>query len=237
MAFGSFFQRAVLKISNALSQLQERLGHRFERPELLIEATTHASFGGSNASDNQRFEFLGDRVLGLAISDIILNQFPDHDEGALAPIFNALVRKEACTEVAKDLEIGDALQMGRSEMLSGGRKKDAILGDAMEAVLAAVYIDAGFSKAKTLIEKHWARLLENVETHESRDAKTLLQEWAQARAMPPPKYTELERKGPDHALEFLIEALLENGEAAQAWASSKRAAQQEAAKILLKRLT
>lgn len=142
-----------MKLSRAMAEVAGRLGHDFARPDLLIEAMTHPSMMGDR--DNQRLEFLGDRVLGLVIAEALLAQDPEADEGRLAPRLNALVRKEACAEVATALDLGAALRMGRSEMLSGGRRKTALLGDAMEAVIAAVYLDAGFETARAIVLRHW----------------------------------------------------------------------------------
>ena len=136
-----------MKLSAEVLQFCDRLGHRFARPELLIEALTHPSVSSSTRADNQRLEFLGDRVLGLAMAETLFKGDRDAAEGKLAPRFNALVRKETCAEVASELGLGDVLRLGRSEMLSGGRRKQALLGDGMEAVIAAVYLDAGFEKA------------------------------------------------------------------------------------------
>jgi ribonuclease-3 len=210
-----------------------RIGHPFARPALLIEALTHPSTAAG--ADNQRLEFLGDRVLGLVIAEALLADDPEAEEGRLAPRLNALVRKETCAEVAAGLDLGAALRMGRSEALSGGRRKTALLGDAMEAVIAAVYLDGGLDAARALILRHWGDRIAAAETN-ARDAKTALQEWAQARGLRPPVYHDLAREGPDHAPVFSVEARLDDGRAARARAASKRAAQQRAADALLARL-
>ncbi len=221
-----------MKLSADLQALCTRLGHRFERPELLLRAVTHSSRAGANRQDNQRLEFLGDRVLGLVMAEALLAEDKAATEGQLAPRFNALVRKEACADVAREIELGDSLKLGRSEMMSGGRRKQALLGDAMEAVIAAVYLDAGFDAAKSLVLRLWGDRIGTVK-EDARDAKTALQEWAQARAMPPPSYVELSREGPDHAPVFVIEVRLEDGQTATAKAGSKRQAEQAAARTLL----
>lgn len=212
-----------------------RLGHQFKRLDLLIEATTHSSLSSPTRSDNQRLEFLGDRVLGLVIAEALSERDLQADEGQLAPRFNALVRKETCADIAISIDLGAALKLGRSEMLSGGRKKIAILGDGMEAVIAAVYQDAGFDAAKQLILRLWKERIETAD-EDARDPKTTLQEWAQAQKMPPPKYVEITRSGPDHAPVFEIEAQLDNGMAQRASAASKRNAQQLAAAKLLEKI-
>ena len=236
MAVGSLFRGPQLKLSGELIALCKRLGHDFAQPDLLIQAITHPSFGGQGRN-NQRLEFLGDRVLGLVMANALFDRLDDASEGTLAPQFNALVRKEACAEIARALDLGPCLRMGRSEMQSGGRRKDAILADAMEAIIAALYLDAGFATAQKIVLGLWSDLLDRAEHVDARDAKTLLQEWAQARAMQPPTYLEISRSGPDHAPIFEIEAKLENGATARAHAASKRQAQQMAAKELLERFT
>lgn len=224
-----------MKLSSELKALEDRLGHRFDAPELLVRAVTHSSMSSPTRQDNQRLEFLGDRVLGLVMAEAILAADTSATEGQLAPRFNALVRKETCADVARDIDLGAALKLGRSEMLSGGRRKLALLGDAMEAVIAAVYQDAGFDAAKSLILRLWGDRVHKVEA-DARDAKTSLQEWAQARRLSPPKYELVTRAGPDHAPVFTIKAVLDNGETEEATAGSKRQAEQAAAKALLTRL-
>lgn len=182
--------------------------------------------------DNQRQEFLGDRVLGLVMAEALLEADPSANEGQLAPRFNALVRKEACADVARQIDIGAVLKLGRSEMKSGGRRKDALLADAMEAVIAAVHQDAGFETARELIVRLWGDRIFNV-ADDARDAKTALQEWAQGRGEPPPAYVEVDRSGPDHQPIFTIEVRLLSGASAKATAGSKRHAEQAAAKALL----
>ena len=224
-----------MKLSADLAAFQNRLGHMFATPELLVRAVTHASMSSATRDDNQRLEFLGDRVLGLVMAEALLEHDPAATEGQLAPRFNALVRKETCADVAREIDIGAVLKLGRSEMLSGGRRKQALLGDAMEAVIAAVYRDAGFDAAKAVVLRLWGDRITTVE-HDARDAKTALQEWAQARGLPPPSYVETARSGPDHAPQFTIEARLQNGARADATAGSKRQAEQTAAAALLGKL-
>lgn len=224
-----------MKLSADLKAFEARIGHRFARPELLVRALTHGSVSSPTRADNQRLEFLGDRVLGLVMAEALLLDDKGATEGQLAPRFNALVRKEACAEVAREVDLGAVLKLGRSEMLSGGRRKQALLGDGMEAVIAAVYRDGGFEAAREMILRLWGKRIQSVE-EDARDAKTALQEWAQARRLAPPKYIEVKRSGPDHAPVFTIAARLDNGEAAEATAGSKRQAEQAAAKALLDRL-
>jgi ribonuclease-3 len=221
-----------MKLSGELKAFQTRLGHEFSDPALLLRAVTHSSMSSPTRDDNQRLEFLGDRVLGLVMAEALLEHDRAASEGLLAPRFNALVRKETCAEVAREIDIGAVLKLGRSEMLSGGRRKLALLGDAMEAVIAAVYRDAGFEAARALVLRLWGDRITSVK-EDARDAKSALQEWAQARGLEPPEYLETALSGPDHAPRFTIEARLSSGEAKQATAGSKRQAEQSAAKALL----
>src|SRR6056297_2281402 len=235
MARGSVLREAGVKLSRDMAAFQARLGHEFSDPALLVRALTHSSMSSPNRDDNQRLEFLGDRVLGLVMAEALLEHDKAAAEGKLAPRYNALVRKEACADVAREIDLGAVLKLGRSEMLSGGRRKLALLGDAMEAVIAAVYRDAGFDVAKAVVLRLWGSRIDKVKD-DARDAKTALQEWAQARGLPPPAYVETARTGPDHAPQFTIEARLENGTRETAQAGSKRQAEQAAAKALLARL-
>ena len=224
-----------VKISADLRAFEARIGLAFRNPDLLLRAITHASISSATRPDNQRLEFLGDRVLGLVMAEALLAADPGASEGQLAPRFNALVRKETCAEVARDIGLGNVLKLGRSEMLSGGRRKEALLGDAVEALIAAVYQDAGFDAAKALILRLWGSRITAVE-HDARDPKTSLQEWAQARSMPPPAYVEQARTGPDHQPVFTVQVRLENGQTETAKAGSKRVAEQVAARALLTRM-
>lgn len=224
-----------MRLSADLVEFQDRLGHKFRQPALLLRAVTHASISSPTRPDNQRLEFLGDRVLGLVMAEALLGADQQATEGQLAPRFNALVRKETCAEVARDIGLGEVLKLGRSEMMSGGRRKEALLGDAMEAVIAAVHQDGGFEAARQLVLRLWGDRIGTV-APDARDAKTALQEWAQARAMQPPAYTLTGRDGPDHQPRFTVEVRLDNGAAETASAGSKRAAEQMAAGTLLARM-
>ncbi|NHF74364.1 ribonuclease III [Paracoccus xiamenensis] len=225
-----------MKIGADLQAFMSRLGHDFAHPELLLRALTHGSVASPTRPDNQRLEFLGDRVLGLTIAEALFRADKTASEGQLAPRYNALVRGETCAEIAREIGLGDVLKLGRSEMMSGGRRKEALLADAMEAVLAAIYLDAGFEVAQKVVLRLWAARLDNVE-EDARDAKTALQEWAQAKGMTPPKYEVTGRDGPDHAPEFQITVTLDNGHHATARGKgTKRSIEQAAAAALLKDL-
>ncbi len=220
----------------ALAALAERLGHRFADRGLLEEALTHPSAASPARPDNQRLEFLGDRVLGLAVAEALVAAYPEEAEGGLAPRLNALVRRETLAEIAGEIGLGAHLRLGRSESLSGGRRKAAILADAMEAVIAAIYLDGGFSAARDAVLRLWGRRILSGAAPPL-DAKTRLQEWAQARGLGPPGYRLVARTGPDHAPAFTVAAELASGEAAEGRAPSKKQAEQAAAAALLARVT
>lgn len=222
-----------MKLSATLRELSGRLGHEFRDPSLLVQALTHGSRGGEG--DNQRLEFLGDRVLGLVVAEALLEADPQADEGRIAPRFNALVRRETCAEVARGIDLGAGLKLGRSEMIGGGRKKEALLADAMEAVIAAVYLDGGLDAARAVILNLWRDRIAQA-PEDARDAKSALQECAQARGLTPPDYLLIGREGPDHQPRFVIEARLSTGEAQRAEGATKRAAEHAAAAALLGRL-
>lgn len=227
--------RGPTRVAAELAAFADRIGHDFRRPELLARAVTHASFSSPTRPSNERLEFLGDRVLGLSIATALFNEDERAAEGQLAPRLNALVRQETCAEVAREIGLGEVMKLGRSEMLSGGRRKEALLGDAMEAVIAAVYLDAGFDAARDLVLRLWGSRIAAARA-QGRDPKSALQEWAQARGLPPPDYVQTDRTGPDHQPVFTIEARLATGESASAAAAGKRQAEQAAARALLARM-
>jgi ribonuclease-3 len=217
--------------------LCERIGYRFSDHTYLERALTHSSFADGDARksfDNERLEFLGDRVLGVVVAELLFNEFPTSSEGQLAPRFNALVRKEACADVARELDLGTFMRMSAGEDQAGGRGKDAILGDCCEALIAAIYLDGGFEAARRFVRAFWTPRLSLVEEL-PRDAKTILQEWLQGRGLRPPRYLLVDRTGPDHAPEFTIAIEIDGLAPVQAKAGSKRAAEQLAAEMLLTR--
>lgn len=224
-----------MKLSRELADFCDRIGHRFAKPDLLIQAITHASMSSGVRGHNQRLEFVGDRVLNLVIAEALFQDDPTASEGTLAPRYNALVRKETCAEIARAIDLGAVLKLGRSEMQSGGRRKDALLGDATEAVIAAIYFDAGLEAARAFVLTHWGARIKAADSHVS-NSKSELQEWAQGRAMATPIYSEVSREGPPHAPQFVIEVALQDGRSAQARAGSKRAAEQAAAAALFQKV-
>jgi ribonuclease III len=215
-----------------LAALFARLG-RPVATDLIETALTHPSAASPARPDYQRLEFLGDRVLNLLIAEALAARFPDEDEGRLAPRLNALVRKETCAEVAAEVGLGEHLRMERSEARAGGRRRMTILGDAMEAVIAAVYLDGGLDAARETVLRFWTPRIAAQGATAPAEPKSALQEWAAARGMPPPDYAEVARSGPPHALRFTIEARLSDGRSARAEAGSKREAEKAAAATLL----
>ena len=220
---------------------EARLGYQFTDRALLKRALTHSSVRTaakkSGDHDNERLEFLGDRVLGLSIAELLTETYPGANEGELARIFNHLVRGETCAEVARTLALGEQLILSESEAGSGGREKVTILADACEAVLAAVFLEAGFDAARKVVRLHWSKRLATL-PDEPADAKSALQEWAQGQGFDLPKYKELSRDGPDHAPHFTTEVRVGGRKAplartAQGTGASKRAAEQSAATALL----
>lgn len=217
-----------------LNALQDRIGYAFGDVALLREAMTHGSVldGDRKRRSYDRLEFLGDRVLGLIVSERLLREHEDEEEGELAPRFNALVNRQACARAARAADLGAAVSLSASEESSGGRKKEAILADLCESVIAALYLDGGMEAARAFITQFWGDAFDDVK-NAPRDAKTVLQEWAAARRVGL-AYVELERSGPEHAPHFLIEARLDGYAPARGEGGSKRDAQRAAAAAFLK---
>lgn len=217
--------------------LEKRLGYKFKSEPFLECALTHASVrGGKTArTDNERLEFVGDRVLGLAIAGFLNETFPEAREGELARRYNSLVRGETCARIGRDLQLGPRLVLSDAEATSGGRDKDTILADAVEAVLGAIYVESGFDTARDVVLKLWAPLLKEQRPQMGADAKTALQEWAQGRGLALPQYSVVSREGPDHAPLFTAEVRIRSLEPERGEGASKRLAEQAAAARLLER--
>jgi ribonuclease-3 len=222
---------------NDLSVLEERLGYRFRKIALLEEALTHNSavVGRSRKSDYQRLEFLGDRVLALAIAEMLFQTFPNDSEGDLARKHAALVRNEAWVEIAILLGVGNHLFLGLSEENSEGRHKQTILGDACEAIFGAIYLDSDYATVFAVIDRMWRPMMMKAPAKGARDAKTILQEWAQARGMPAPVYREVDRSGPAHKPQFRIVLELPGMIPVEGVGPSKRDAERAAASVMLAR--
>ena len=222
----------------ATSELEARLGHVFADATLVERALTHLSAPetaqAGRVQSYQRLEFLGDRVLGLVVSEMLYEAFPDASEGELSVRFARLVRRETCAEVAEAWDVGPHVVMGAGEARGGGRKKAAILGDVCEALIGAVFLDGEFDAARALVRRFWDSLM-RLDAVAVQDAKTAVQEWAQARALPTPRYTEVERSGPAHLPRFVMQVELEGFDPERGEATSKRAAEQAAARSFLDR--
>jgi len=220
-----------------LAGLAEALGHRFAKPELLAEAMTHPSLTERGAAGHgyERLEFLGDRVLGLVVAEWLLERFPDEPEGSLAKRHTALVQADALAGVAEEIGLGHWLRLSPGEQGGGGRTKPAILADACEAAIGALFLDGGLDAARAFIRRRWTGRIDAA-TAPPQDPKTGLQEWALARGLPLPTYETLSREGPDHSPVFHVRVTVRGQEPAAASGTSKRTAEKAAAAILLKRL-
>lgn len=216
--------------------LEKQIGYVFANHTHLDRALTHSSAVASpkHQADEiyQRHEFLGDRVLALTVADMLLEAFPKADEGELARRLNGLVRNETCASVALEIGVGPYIRLGEGEAHAGGRKKEAILGDVCEALIGAIYLDAGFDEARSFVIRFWKKRMLDW-SGPLRDAKTTLQEWVQGNKLPPPTYRTVERTGPDHAPHFTLKVEVPTMEPTFGKGSSKRAAEQDAARAML----
>jgi ribonuclease-3 len=220
----------------ALQQFFKRLGFVFKDRSLVELALTHASARPSLKpnEDNERLEFLGDRVLGLAVAELLTESFPQASEGELARRYNQLVRAETCAEVAQKWELGTLIVMSGGEAESGGRGKKTILANACEAVLGAIFIEGGYQAARDVVYRFWASELSGLDLAVP-DAKSILQEWAQGRKLPLPRYVEIAREGPDHKPRFTAEVQIDGVAPERGHGDNKRAAEQAAALAMLLR--
>ena len=216
--------------------LEARIGYTFKDRSLIDRALTHASYGDGRKGIRtfERLEFLGDRVLGLMTAEALFRLFDNANEGALAPRLNSLVRKETCADVAREVDLGAALKMGRSEDRGGGRNKTSILGDACEALIAAIYLDGGRPSVQAFYERFWGPRIEALKA-KPRDAKSALQEWAAKTGRGVPRYQLTERSGPDHRPVFTVEVTVTPLDPAVGEGGSKQAAERAAATALLER--
>jgi len=215
-----------------MSDFRQALGHEFRDPALLAEALTHRSHGHRH---NERLEFLGDALLNHAVTEALYRALPQAREGELTRIRAELVREATLAAVARELNLGDALQLGPGELKSGGYRRDSILADALEAVIAAVYLDAGWDACRALVQRWFAARLGAVqEVPVEKDAKTRLQEWLQGRGHALPEYELLGSSGSEHEKTFEVRcgvpALALYGEGT---GNSRRAAETAAAQALL----
>lgn len=221
-----------------LKAAQDAIGYKFKDTKLLVRALTHPSaVGGGDAvrDSNQRLEFLGDRVLNLVIAERLMERRKMESEGDLAPRLNRLVKKGACADAVRHLELQEFILLSDGEEAAGGRKRESTLGDACEAIIGAIFKDGGLSPARKFIEKAWAPQFASTPA-ETKDPKTLLQEWAQGQGLPLPDYDVLSRSGPDHEPIYEIEAKVDGRGSAVATGPSKREAERSAAALLLQSL-
>lgn len=215
--------------------LQQRLDHHFRRPDLLLRALTHRSFG---AEHNERLEFLGDAVLNLAVSRLLFDRFGGSDEGDLTRVRAHLVREDSLHRLALALRLPEVLRLSEGEARGGGAQRASILADAMEAVIGAVYLDGGADAAHALVARLFGEIIASAGVESWRkDAKTELQEWLQARKLAVPTYRIVATRGQAHAQTFEVEASVPALErSARGEGKSRRAAEQEAAQALLDQL-
>ncbi|GAC1332581.1 MAG: ribonuclease III [Beijerinckiaceae bacterium] len=213
--------------------LESAIGYSFADATLLEQALTHATATRPKAPANyQRLEFLGDRVLGLAVAEMLFEAFPKANEGELSRRLSDLVRRETCAEVAREWGAVGHIRLGGSEASSGGASRGAILADVCEALIGAAFLDGGFAAAQALVRRGFGDRM-RATPRPVADPKTALQEWAQARGLPPPSYREEARSGPDHAPLFTIRVEVGGFAGIAADAGSKRAAEQSAAEAFL----
>lgn len=232
-------------MSADLAGLERSLGHTFHDRELLGRALTHKSrayekAGVGGSTDNERLEFLGDAILGFAVSECLVRRFVAYPEGRLSKLKARLVSAAHLHEVAQSLQLGDYLLLGRGEELSGGRTKKALLSDALEALIAALYLDAGLQAACRFINTYVIEPydpLEEMETTASTDHKSALQEVAQSLQLPPPRYTVVAEEGPEHTKTFTVEVRMGKDWISQAQGLSKKSAGQKAAQQILAQLS
>lgn len=215
--------------------LCKKLGYSFSKTELLAQALTHRSAAKNH---NERLEFLGDAVLGMVIADALYKRFPDVPEGKLTRMRSSLVKGETLAELATELAVGDLLKLGPGELKSGGHRRSSILADTMEAILGAIYLEAGIQSAETVILSLWNKRLKtlNPDAH-SKDSKTRLQEFLQSRKLPLPVYEVVSITGKDHAQTFEVSCAVKNlKDTVTGIGNSRRKAEQEAARMTLEKL-
>ena len=216
-------------------EISKLLDYQFKNNRLLEEALTHASARKSSKVNNERLEFLGDRVLGLVIAEELLRKNPNSTEGEVATYYNSLVKKETCAFIAKEIGLENLLTLGKSVKRTNDRQKDKILGNAIEALIGAIFLDAGFDTSKQLVLKVWRKRIDIVRDIEAH-AKTALQELLQSNGQEPPTYKQISRTGPDHDPDFCVEVVLGSGLKAIGNGSTKRMAETKAAEQILEKI-
>lgn len=218
-------------MTEALDRLQTRLGYRFVDIELLNDALRHRSAGSKH---NERLEFLGDSLLNMATAEMLYRQYPTSAEGDLSSMRSLLVRQSALAAIARSLDLGQVIELGPSASQSGGHDRDSILSDAVEAILAAIYLDGGWDDCRHTTERLLASLDLDMDLSRARDAKSLLQEWLQSRGLPLPDYQTIEVSGPGHSRIYRVQCVLDSvGKRGEGVGNSRRTAEQEAAASVL----
>ena len=231
-AFRPDFQRRPVSEQSRLAAAARVLDHDFARKDLLVEALTHSSVKAGQRCF-ERLEFLGDRVLGLVVADMLLEAFPNEEEGPLAKRFAALVSRKSLAGIADRLDIGELVHLSKGEADSGGRENPSLLADALEALLGALYLDAGLAPADVFIRRHWGDRMMAADSPPE-DSKTRLQEWAQAAGHALPAYTTTGEEGSAHDPVFEVEVSVANHPPARGQGGSKRVAEQAAAGAMLR---
>ena len=222
-----------------LADFEKRIGYTFRERDLLTRAITHKSYSHEarheNARHNETFEFLGDSVLGFVIGDVLFRHFPELDEGALSKMKAYLVSATSLAEKARAFDMGEVILLGVGEEKTGGRKKDSLLANLFEAMIAAIYLDGGIDPARKLIEDSFREDISRIDREDLlfHDYKTALQELAQGKGLPLPDYSVVEEVGPDHDKTFVVEVKIGN-HIARGEGSSKKEAQQQAARHALR---
>jgi ribonuclease III len=232
----------VIRLRDEFETLQQAIAYRFRDRGLLEHAMTHTSRANEDVSggvrDNESLEFLGDAVLGFLIADLLFNEFPEHDEGQKSKIKAALVSTTTLARLAERLSLGDHLLLGRGEEKTGGRQKQALLADSYEALIAAIYLDGGVEHVRAFVAREFAALVEEARRvgAAGQDYKSALQELVQSRNEPLPEYRLIGTIGPDHRKLFQVEVVVNGEPVAEASGTSKKEAEQEAAKLALEKL-
>ena len=223
-------------MTTGIENIEQSIGYAFGDRDLLIQAMTHASRSlrpDKRLNSNERLEFLGDRVLALVISQLLYSHYPSDEEGSLSRRLNALVRRETLAEIAAEIDLATHIIMSKGEADQGGRENPSLMADAMEALIAAVYLDGGMNAAQGLIERFWRHRVEHGPAEPPKDAKTRLQEWSQAEGLGLPDYKVIDRTGPSHAPEFRVAVTIHGLGVSDATGSSKQRAEQAAANAML----
>jgi ribonuclease-3 len=224
----------MAKTATALHELERRIGYQFRDPQKLIDAITHSSaIDASRPRVGERLEFLGDAVLGLAFSDLLIERYPDRDEGPLSKLRAALVSTTSFAAKARELRLDEALTLGKGEEKTGGRQKASILAAAYESVMGAIFLEGGYETVRGVVSRHFASAIAHVAELDTTDAKTELQELCQQLCRMTPVYRVVDEIGPDHARRFVVDVLLGDTVLARGEGGSKRSAEQDAARHAL----